>query len=97
MFGNGLCHAVEYTFQIMHFARVLNFYDDNIALAVFGLDIHAVELIIFSLLVAFTFQDLNDFDRFTNEHGEEPLKDIEVGLLSQQAFDSPVEAYTPAS
>ena len=68
MFGNGFCHAVEDTFQVVKLARVLHFDDDNLVFAVPRLDVYTVEFIVNGLLVSFAFQDFDDADRFAQEY-----------------------------
>ena len=55
MLRNSFSHTIEHTFQIIQFTCILDFYYNDIALAVFGLDINSIELVVFSLLVTFAF------------------------------------------
>ena len=64
MFRDGFRHTEEYTFQVIDFPCVLYFYDDDFVLAVFGLDVHTVELFVFPLLVTLAFQYLDNMDWF---------------------------------
>ena len=91
MLRDGLGHAVEDTLQVIQLPRVLYLDDDDLALAVAGLDIHPVELVTLRELVALALQQFHDGDGLTQEHGEETLQHAEVGLLAQQALDGPVE------
>ena len=88
---DGLGHAVEDTLQVIQLPRVLYLDDDDLALAVAGLDIHPVELVTLRELVALALQQFHDGDGLTQEHGEETFQHAEVGLLAQQALDGPVE------
>jgi len=63
MLRDGLGNAEEDAFQIIYFARVLHLYDDDFILAITRLDIHTVELLVFTLLIALAFQYLDDADR----------------------------------
>ena len=55
----------------------------------------AVELVVGSFLVAFAFEYLDDLDLFVQHDGQEAVEHVEVGLLSQQSLDSPIEANIP--
>ena len=97
MFCNSLSHTIEYTFKIIQFTCILNFYYNDIALAVFCLDINSIELVIFSLLVTFAFQYIYDFDWFPYKYGKETLQNAKISLLTQQSFYRPIKAYKPIS
>ena len=95
MFSDGFGDTVEDAFQIMQFACVLDFDEDDFALAIQGFDIDAVELVVGAFLVAFTFEDFNDLNFFVQHDGQETVEHIEIGLLAQQTLDGPVEANIP--
>ena len=57
VFGNGFCHTIKDSFQIVKLTRILNLDDDDFPLAVLRLDINTIKFVISTLLVAFTFQD----------------------------------------
>ena len=97
MLRNSLSHTIEYTFQIIQFTCILDFYYNDIALAIFGLDVNSIELVVFSLLVTFAFQYVNDFDWFPYKYGKETLQNAKISLLTQQSFYSPIKAYKPIS
>ncbi len=65
MLGDGFRNAIEDAFQIIKFARVLDFNDNDFPFTVKSLDIHTIELVIHRLLVAFTFQYLTYRHLFT--------------------------------
>ena len=92
MLCDGLCHSEEDSLQIIDFAGVLHLYDDDFVFAVPGLDVHAVEFLVFALLVSFTFQYLYDAYRFVQQHCEETLQHAEVGFIAQQPFHRPVKS-----
>ena len=95
MLGDGFGYAVKDAFEVMHFAGVLNFDDDNLTFAVQGFDIDTVEFVVGTFLVAFAFENFEDTNFFTQHNGQETVEHIEVGLLTQQTFDGPIEADIP--
>lgn len=92
MLGDGLGDAVEDAFEVVSFAVVLDFDEDDLVLAVAGLDVDAVGLVVLVDAVAFAFEDFEDSDGLAQQDGEEAFEDGEVGLLVQEALDGPVEA-----
>lgn len=64
MFSDGFGDTVQDAFQVVQFACVLDFDEDDFALAIQGFDIDAVELVVGAFLVAFTFEDFNDLNFF---------------------------------
>ena len=97
MFGDSLCHAIKHTLEIVEFARVLYFHDNYLALAVLCLDIHAIELVVRLLLIAFALKDVYYLHLLIQEYLQESLKHIEVGFLTKQSLDSPVKTYISVS
>ena len=95
MFGDRLRHAVKDTFQIMDFACVLDFDNDDLAFAVERLDVNAIELIVSAFLIALAFEDFHDFDLFTQHNSQETVEHVKVSLLAQQTLDSPIEPNIP--
>ena len=87
MLGDGFGHAVEDTFEIMYFAGVLDFDDDDLAFAVQCFDVYTVELVAGTFLVAFAFEDFKDTNLFPKHDCQETVKHIEVGLLAQQTVE----------
>ena len=83
MFGDSLCHSIKDTFQIIEFAGILYFDDDNLVLTVACLDVNTVELVIGSLLISFTFQYFDNRDFFTQKYSKETFKHTKIGLLPQ--------------
>ena len=79
----------------MHFARILNFDDDNLTFAVQGFDIDTVEFVVGTFLVAFAFENFEDTNFFTQHNGQETVEHIEVGRLTPQSCDGPLEADLP--
>lgn len=71
--------------------RLLYLHNDDCALAVLGLDVHAVEFVVWVVLVAFALQQLDDVDRLVEENGDQAFEHSEVGLVAQYPFGSPVE------
>ena len=88
---NGFRHAIQYTLQIIELPRVLDLDDDNLALAIQGLDVHSIELVVGGQLVPLALQQLHDRDFLAQEYGEETLQHVEIRLLPEQALDGPVE------
>ena len=82
MLRDGLGNAEEDALQVVYLARVLHLDDDDFILAVACLDVHTVEFVIFTLLVALAFQYLDDADRLAQQHGEETFEHAEVGLVA---------------
>ena len=92
MFCNRLSHTIKDAFKIIEFTCILYFHNDDITLAVFSLDIYSVEFIVNGLLVTFTFQQLDDFNLFVQQHGKEAFQHSEISFLTQKTFDGPVKA-----
>ena len=95
MLGNGFGHTVEDAFEIMYFAGVLDFDDDDFVFAVLCFDVDTVELVVGTLLIPFAFEDFKDSDLFPEHDGQETVEHTEVGLLAQQALDCPIETDIP--
>ena len=93
MLRDGLGNAEEDALQIVYLARVLHLDDNDFILTVARLDVHTVELIVFTLLVALAFQYLDNADRLAQQHGEEAFEHAEVGFVAQQALHRPVKTY----
>ena len=93
VFRDGLCHAVEYAFQVVEFPCELYLHDDYLSLGVLCLDIDAVELVVEGILVAFALENLVDVYLFVEKHGDEPFQHAEVSLVSEHTLGCPVEAY----
>ena len=93
MLGDGFGHPEKDPFKVIDFPCVLHFHEDDFPLAVFGLDVHSVELVRFRQLVAFAFQYLHDLCLVLEEHGEQSFQDGKVGFVPEQPFDGPVEPY----
>ncbi len=91
MFGNGFCHTIQDTLQIIQLTGILYFDDDNFVFTVACLDVYPVKLIVGTLLVSLTFENLHDLYLLAYQDGEKSFKHIEIRLLSQQALDGPVE------
>lgn len=90
---DGLRRPEEETLHEIQLAGVLDLYDDYLTHGVENLDIHAVVLLVRSLLVALALEDLHYPYSLTEEHRKEPLEHTEVRLLPQQALDGPVEPH----
>ena len=93
MLGYRLRHAIQYPLKVVQFAGLLNLHDDDLILAVLGLDVNTVELVVRVFLVAFAFQNFNDMDWLAEEHRYQSLKHTEIGLVAQHPLCSPVESY----
>jgi len=50
-----------------------------------------VELVFRRQLVALALQQLHDRDPLSDEYREKPLEHIEIGLLTKQTLDGPIE------
>ena len=83
MLGDRFGYTVEDAFEVVHLASVLDFDDDNLAFTVQSLDVHTVEFVVKSRLVAFTFEDFQNLDFFADHDGQETFEHTEVGLLAQ--------------
>ena len=82
MLRDGLGNAEEDALQIVYLTRVLHLDDDDFILTIARLDVHTVEFVVFTLLVALAFQYLDDADRLAQQHGEETFEHAEVGLVA---------------
>ena len=91
MLRDSLRYTVEDTLEECKFARVLYFHDDDLTLAVFSLDVYTVEFIVDSQLVAFALQQFDDLHLFVQQHRQKTFQHAEIGFLTQQALDRPVE------
>ena len=92
VFGDGFRNAVEDAFEVVDFARQLDFHNDDFFLAVSRLDVHAVELVGRVILVALAFENLQDMDGLSEQHGEEAFEDGEVLLVAENFLRGPVKA-----
>jgi len=95
MFGNGFGYTVKNAFEIMNFASVLDFDDDDLTFTIQRLDIDTIKLVIDTFLVTFAFENFENTDLFPQHDSQETVKHIEVGLLTQQTFDGPIKADIP--
>jgi len=66
-------------------------HNDDLVFAVTRLYVDTVEFIRFIQLIAFTLQNLDDTDGLTQQNGEKTLQHAEIGLVTQQAFHSPIK------
>ena len=82
MLRDGFGNAEEDALQIVYLTRVLHLDDDDFVLTVARFDVHAVEFVVFALLVALAFQYLDDADRLAQQHGEETFEHAEVGFVA---------------
>ena len=89
--GDGLGGGVEDTFEEVEVIGLLDLDEDDLAEAVLGLDVDAVELVLFVLLVALAFEEFGDGDVLAEDGGDEPLEDGEVGLVAEDVLGGPVE------
>ena len=83
--------AVIYSIQVMELAGELHLDDDQVALAVLGLDVDAVEPVGVRLLVRLALEQLHDVDLLVEEHGDEALEDAEIGLVAEDMLYGPVK------
>ena len=91
MLGDGLAGAVEDALQVIELAGELHLDDDQVALAVLGLDVDAVEPVGVRLLVRLALEQLHDVDLLIEEHGDEALEDAEIGLVAEDMLYGPVK------
>ena len=91
MLGDCLAGAVEYPLKVVQLPRELHFDDYQVSLAVLGLDIHAVELVVFRLLVRLALEELDNLHVLFQKHGNQSLEDSEVGLVPEHVFHRPVK------
>ena len=91
MLRDGFRHAVEHALQVIQLACELHLHDDNLAFAVDGLDVYAVELVRCAFLVAFAFQDFGYRDFLAEQHGYQPFEHGEVRLVAQHTLHGPVK------
>ena len=89
---DGLGHAIEDALQIVKLARLLYLDKNDFALGVSGLNVHTVEFVVFNLLVALAFQNLDNRHFLVQQHGHETFEHPEVGFVAQHALGSPVES-----
>ena len=89
----GLCHTVKYALKIIKLARVLYLYYYYLALRVLGFYVNTVELIVLTLLITLALQYLDNLHLLTNENGKEAFQNSEVGFLTEQSLNCPVETY----
>ena len=68
MLGYGLASAVKDTLQVVQLACELHLDDDQMALAVLGLDVNTVELVVVAVLVRFALQYLHNFHIVIEQH-----------------------------
>ena len=68
MLGDGLRHTVDHALQVVVLACLLYLHQDNLALRVLGLDVHAVVLIVLRLLVRLRVQQFDDGHLVLHQH-----------------------------
>ena len=88
--------AEEYALEEVALLGELHLNDDILAGSGLGLYIHAVALVLKTLLVALTLQYLSDGHRLAQEYGNQALKYLLVRLVAEYALDGPVETYVSA-
>ena len=93
MFGNGLGHTIQHSLKIIPFTCELYFYQDDLALTVFGLYIHTVELVAQSVLVAFALKKFDDGYLLIQQHSDKTFKHRIVGLVPKQSLCCPIKSY----
>ena len=73
--------------------RQLNLHDDVLALLGLGLHVHAIALVLETVLTVLTLQNLGDGHRLLDKHLYKSLKHLLVRYVAKDALDGPVEAY----
>ncbi len=91
--GDGFRHAVKHSLKVEGLGSILHFDENDFALAVACLDVHAVELVVGIFLVSLAFENFHDFYFLAEKHGEKSFQYVEVRLLPQQPLHGPVKAY----
>jgi hypothetical protein len=89
--SDGLGGAVEDSFEEVEVVGLLDLDEDDVAEAVLGLDIDAVELVVFVALVALAFEEFGDGDVFVEDSGDEPWRMVKSALSRKMFFGGPVE------
>ena len=89
---DGLRHAVEDALQVVQLARLLDLDEDDLALRVARLDVHAVELVVGRLLVALALEQLHDGHLLVEQHRHQSLQHGVVSLVAQHALGCPVKS-----
>ena len=83
--------AKQHPLEIRILIIVLNLDEHQFSLRVFRQHIHTVILVEFTLLVAFTLQQLLDGHFFLQQRGKQSLQHRIISLVAQQALHSPVK------
>ena len=91
--GDGFRYTVEDAVQIVELTRLLYLHQNDFALRVEGLDVHAVELVVLGLLVALALQQFHDGHLLVEQHRHQALQDGIVRLVAKHALGCPVESY----
>ena len=86
MLRDGLGNAEEDALQVVYLARVLHLDDDDFILTIARLDVHTVELIVFTLLVALAFQYLDDAIGSPSNTVRKPSSTPKLALLRSKRF-----------
>ena len=62
-----LGRPIQHPMEVVGFAGILDFDDDQLALVIFHEDIHPVELVVLGFLISFAFKDLFDLEIFMEQ------------------------------
>ena len=90
---DGLSHPIEDALQVIQLARLLYLHQDDFTLGVASLDVYAVELVVFLLLVAFALQKFHNGHLLVEQHRHQTFQHGEVRLVAKHAFRCPVKPY----
>ena len=91
VFRDGLACTVQDPLQIVKLSRQLYFHDDEVPLAVLGLDVDTVELVLSGILVALALQQFDYMDLFVQKHGDKPFENVKVRLVAEHMLHRPVK------
>ncbi len=92
IFGDKFGRAEKHTLEIRVLAVVLDFYDEKMSTVVLCKNIHTIILVVLALLIAFALKKASDADVLSEQGSNKPLKNSEIGLVSEKALHSPVKS-----
>ncbi len=83
--------AIKHSLKIVKLPVVLQFNNNQLIMTILGQNVNTIKLIGFAFLVAFAFQDSIYFNILVQQFTQKTFKNPEIGLVTQQAFNSPVK------
>ena len=91
MLGHQPRRAKKHSLEVGKLVLALHLNQEQVAAIVACQQVHAVLLALLAVAVALPLKDVGNPHRLAKQGGEEAFQHVKVGLVAQQAFQSPVE------